>query len=185
VGRRRTKCRPCSLKKFRLHALAIYPYCQWCQCPLTRTTATTDHLIPRSRGGSNAWHNLCLACRSCNQERKNNLPHKEPSGPRWGTGCPPCLPTTTNEAMWVAWTRYPGGRWRRTFRNASQERLRKLLDDIMGTLVERVILPDGQDPTTADQGNCTIHPSDAPGLRDGRADRLQGGHLPIPGTATG
>jgi hypothetical protein len=150
VARRRARR---SQKSFRLQALEIYPYCQWCQCPLTRDTATTDHLIPLSRGGSNAWHNLCLACRSCNQGRKNNLPNKEPSGPRWGTGRPPSLRAPTNGAIWIAWTRYPGGRWRRTFRNSSQERLQKCLDNLMGTSMESVILLAGQDPSTAGPAN--------------------------------
>jgi hypothetical protein len=143
VARRRARR---SRKYFRLQALKIYPYCQWCQRPLTPETATTDHLIPLSRGGSNAWDNLCLACRSCNQARKNNLPDKEPSGPRWGTYRPAGLPTPTDDAIWIAWTRYPGGRWRRTFRHSSHERLRKCVDSLMSTSMESVILAAGQDP---------------------------------------
>jgi hypothetical protein len=146
VDRPTARHRRRSHKRFRLQALQVYPYCQWCQCPLTRQTATTDHLVPLSRGGSNGWDNLCLACRRCNQGRKNNLPDKEPSGPRWGAGPPPSLPAPVSATIWVAWTRYPGGRWRSTFRNTSPERLRKSLDKLMGTSVETVILPAGQDP---------------------------------------
>jgi hypothetical protein len=138
-----------SHKRFRLQALQVYPYCQWCQCPLTQHTATTDHLVPLSRGGSDGWDNLCLACEPCNQGRKNNLPEKVPSGPRWGTGTPPRLPAPANAVIWVAWTRYRGGRWRSTLRNTSPERLRNSLDKLMGTSVETVILPIGQVPDTA------------------------------------
>ena len=32
-----------------------------------------EHLIPKSLGGSNAFENLYLACRQCNQFRGNRL----------------------------------------------------------------------------------------------------------------
>jgi hypothetical protein len=35
---------------------------------------TVDHLLPRSRGGTDALENLALACRRCN-ERRYTLPH--------------------------------------------------------------------------------------------------------------
>jgi hypothetical protein len=146
VTTRRSRRHPHSLKRFRLQALEVYPYCQWCQCPLAHNTATTDHLIPLSRGGTNAWENLCLACHSCNQARRNNLPHREPSGPRWGTGIPLSVLALPSKPLFVAWTRYPGGRWRSTFRNISAESLRDSLNEILGASVEHVILPDGELP---------------------------------------
>ena len=51
-----------------------HPFCHWCQCPLDADSATADHLVPRSRGGSNSRANLCLACHACNQKRRNRLP---------------------------------------------------------------------------------------------------------------
>ena len=35
-----------------------------------------EHVVPRSRGGSNRISNLVLSCRSCN-EKKDNLPIEE------------------------------------------------------------------------------------------------------------
>ena len=35
-----------------------------------------DHIVPRSRGGSDAWMNVVTACRSCNS-KKDNLTLKE------------------------------------------------------------------------------------------------------------
>lgn len=32
---------------------------------------TLDHILPKSRGGLNATWNLRLACRRCNEKRKN------------------------------------------------------------------------------------------------------------------
>jgi HNH endonuclease len=41
--------------------------CYWCRCPLTRLTATTEHLVPLSRGGAlTAPDNIAAACRDCN-----------------------------------------------------------------------------------------------------------------------
>lgn len=43
--------------------------CCYCHDALDRTTATLEHIIPSSKGGtSNIW-NLALACRRCNNER--------------------------------------------------------------------------------------------------------------------
>ena len=47
--------------------------CYWCECDLSIEGSTLDHLIPKSRGGSNSLENLRLTCRSCNQSRGNSL----------------------------------------------------------------------------------------------------------------
>ena len=41
------------------------PYC------LKRRSTTIDHIIPRSKGGSNYWQNMTGACEECNHERDN------------------------------------------------------------------------------------------------------------------
>lgn len=46
--------------------------CKWCSKQLTSDTATVDHLIAISRGGSNRRDNLCLACEDCNRSRGNS-----------------------------------------------------------------------------------------------------------------
>lgn len=48
-------------------------FCWWCNTKLTLKTATVDHLIPLSRGGSNGTDNLVLACAPCNKARGNEL----------------------------------------------------------------------------------------------------------------
>ena len=45
--------------------------CGYCGKPLTRETATIDHIVPQCRGGQNTWVNTVTACLPCNQ-RKNN-----------------------------------------------------------------------------------------------------------------
>lgn len=45
--------------------------CFWCSKELTLETATVEHKIPVSKGGSNRNDNLTLACAECNAKRKN------------------------------------------------------------------------------------------------------------------
>jgi len=53
--------------------LAAYRYrCAYCNCRLTRKSASADHKIPLSRGGTNWIRNIVPACLPCNQ-RKNYL----------------------------------------------------------------------------------------------------------------
>lgn len=50
--------------------------CHYCGRGLSRKTATPDHKVPLSRGGSNWIANIVPACLSCNQ-RKNALTRSE------------------------------------------------------------------------------------------------------------
>lgn len=53
--------------------------CYWCRCTvyygvqrhpgIPSNLATRDHLVPRSRGGTNDRQNIVVACYKCNQER--------------------------------------------------------------------------------------------------------------------
>lgn len=49
--------------------------CCYCTRRLRRSEATVDHFVPQSRGGSNAHHNLRLACWSCNNLKADTPPH--------------------------------------------------------------------------------------------------------------
>src|SRR5215475_1933772 len=42
-----------------------------------RECLTRDHLIPLSRGGTNAWTNVLTACSTCNTRKGNLLPEEE------------------------------------------------------------------------------------------------------------
>lgn len=46
-------------------------HCYWCRKTLTLKTATFEHIVPHSRGGSLANDNLVLACQPCNLARGN------------------------------------------------------------------------------------------------------------------
>ncbi len=65
--------------------------CQYCLSKLTLAMATIDHIVPKSRGGQNAWENVVLACGKCNQKKGPRLPrearmtlHTKPSPPAIG-----------------------------------------------------------------------------------------------------
>ena len=58
----------------KLKLLAADPHCRYCEVELTLRTATIDHILPRSRGGTNRKRNLTLACRRCNMLKASMLP---------------------------------------------------------------------------------------------------------------
>ncbi len=44
--------------------------CQYCG---STTRLTIDHVIPRSKGGTDTWENLVVACSKCNTEKSDKL----------------------------------------------------------------------------------------------------------------
>ena len=54
------------------------PYCVWCSAPLNLTLnpPTTEHLVPRIKGGPSWIENELAACKRCNNERG----HQSPAG---------------------------------------------------------------------------------------------------------
>lgn len=47
--------------------------CQYCSKNVTISSATIDHVIPKSRGGGHTWDNLVIACSSCNSKKGSRL----------------------------------------------------------------------------------------------------------------
>ena len=48
--------------------------CHYCGCELTWKEKTVDHVIPRSKGGSNRTWNLVISCFPCNQRKADDDP---------------------------------------------------------------------------------------------------------------
>ena len=52
--------------------------CHWCKVPFESfADCTADHVVPLSKGGSNGDDNIVLACKACNERRKNNVSAEE------------------------------------------------------------------------------------------------------------
>jgi 5-methylcytosine-specific restriction endonuclease McrA len=53
------------------------PICAHCGArQIDGVKLTIDHIVPASRGGSNAMWNLQLLCEPCNQEKADRLPRE-------------------------------------------------------------------------------------------------------------
>ena len=63
-----------SYKSAKGRILRADPRCFWCRRNLTIETATFEHIIPLSRGGTNGRDNEAIACEDCNKGRGNKLP---------------------------------------------------------------------------------------------------------------
>jgi len=49
------------------------PRCSYCGCDLNWHTATLDHVVPTSKGGTDSMDNLVLACQPCNVQKADKL----------------------------------------------------------------------------------------------------------------
>ena len=47
--------------------------CQYCGAS---SDLTVDHIIPKSRGGTDSWDNLITACKNCNNKKGNKTPEE-------------------------------------------------------------------------------------------------------------
>ena len=54
--------------------------CQYCLKKIPFTSATRDHVLPRSRGGSNDDSNIVLSCKKCNSKKSNKFPYQNIKG---------------------------------------------------------------------------------------------------------
>lgn len=48
--------------------------CQYCGQHYKTHELTFDHVIPKSRGGTTTWENICAACQDCNLLKGNYMP---------------------------------------------------------------------------------------------------------------
>lgn len=44
--------------------------CWYCGLDLTNKTRVIEHIVPKSRGGTDDWDNLALACHFCNSAKR-------------------------------------------------------------------------------------------------------------------
>jgi len=62
--------------------------CVYCENPLTLTTITCDHVMPRDKGGHHGWDNVVASCKVCNAAKSNHLPKG-----KWAPKYKPHVPT--------------------------------------------------------------------------------------------
>ena len=67
--------------RYRIQLRRVTRWCAWCGCYLSQKESTIDHVIPRSRGGSNDLSNLRLSCYDCNYGRGDIMPEVFGQGP--------------------------------------------------------------------------------------------------------
>jgi 5-methylcytosine-specific restriction endonuclease McrA len=65
-------------KARRMELMAADPSCYYCGVALTGETATIDHVMPLSKGGTWADHNTVLACKACNNAKGDQVPEGTP-----------------------------------------------------------------------------------------------------------
>lgn len=66
--------------------------CQYCGKEIGVIKMTIDHVLPRSRGGTNSWENCVAACKDCNSRKADMTPkearmslRKQPVTPTWSS----------------------------------------------------------------------------------------------------
>ncbi len=59
------------LDKKRKQKIRSVARCRYCRRTVPKVDRTVDHIIPLCKGGTNAKTNLAMACRSCNDAKKN------------------------------------------------------------------------------------------------------------------
>lgn len=66
--------------------------CQYCGKRPHVRDLNVDHVLPRSRGGTDCWENLVISCRACNLKKGRRTPEeagmrllRSPAKPHWST----------------------------------------------------------------------------------------------------
>jgi 5-methylcytosine-specific restriction endonuclease McrA len=83
--------------------------CQYCGTRPARQELTIDHVVPKSRGGTDSWDNLVTACVTCNVRKGDRTPEeagmhllRRPGTPLWL----PRLGTALRREEIVSWQRF-------------------------------------------------------------------------------
>ncbi|HEX5426620.1 MAG TPA: HNH endonuclease [Candidatus Acidoferrales bacterium] len=50
--------------------------CMYCGVKAPKVVLELEHIIPKSRGGRNAWENLVAGCHDCNQKKRDRTPEE-------------------------------------------------------------------------------------------------------------
>lgn len=73
MGYTRTRRR---IQEFRLKLLSENGRCKWCGQIVSPEESSIDHIVPKSKGGTNRRDNLALAHKRCNQLKSDLMPQE-------------------------------------------------------------------------------------------------------------
>lgn len=86
--------------------------CQYCLKKPALRDLNIDHVLPRSRGGTDTWENLVTACRVCNLRKGWKTPEeasmrlaRKPVRPRWSKAAQILLTASTTYREWEPFLR--------------------------------------------------------------------------------
>lgn len=101
-------------RKFKPNKTGIYVRdkgtCQYTGKKLTKTNCSIDHLIPKSRGGTNTWDNMVLCDKTINNKKGSKLPEEFNIKVKNKPKEPPVVPAaqliTTRHSDWEYFINY-------------------------------------------------------------------------------
>lgn len=76
-----------------------------CYCGSKRNL-TIDHIIPKSRGGSNHWDNLVTSCSRCNSNKDNMTPEEAGLKMRYRPTVPSLFSRIIDEHVEITWDNF-------------------------------------------------------------------------------
>jgi 5-methylcytosine-specific restriction protein A len=80
LKRERAAARDLRNSRWWQNRIAASPLCHYCQVQITnKADATMDHIVPLVRGGRSVKGNIVVACKSCNNAKKDQLVMDWPS----------------------------------------------------------------------------------------------------------
>lgn len=50
--------------------------CAYCRRKFDKEDLTTDHILPKARGGKTCWENIVTCCKDCNTRKKDKTPQE-------------------------------------------------------------------------------------------------------------
>jgi 5-methylcytosine-specific restriction endonuclease McrA len=86
--------------------------CQYCGRKPAVRDLNIDHVMPRCRGGADAWDNLVTACRTCNLQKGSRTPEeagirlmRAPFRPKWTAAARILMSAAQPDPEWVPFLR--------------------------------------------------------------------------------
>ena len=73
IKRERSAARELRRSRWWQTKIAHAPKCHYCSKSLSKTECTMDHVVPLVRGGKSNKGNVVVACKDCNNDKKDKL----------------------------------------------------------------------------------------------------------------